>query len=454
MNKTISINISGLNFTIEEDAYYKLQNYIEQIKKHCGSDTDVEEVISDIESGISEKLKSLITPYKDVITMEDIDSLITIMGTSEDFDREVGGTYEEKTSDSKIKRKLYRDPDDVVVAGVASGLGVYFDIDPVIFRVAFFLLVFASGFGIFAYIVLWVAMPEAKTANQKLEMRGETPTIMAFEKLSKMEKKIKTDFKERWDKFPTLGKILSIPILIFNGLLNILKKFVSKIGPMLKFLMGLFLIVISLFGLGVVGVGSLYLLLQINSSYSFSFIPIAELIKTVPFFWLVITGFISFAMPAVLLLMLGLSFLRKKAFLFFNFNLWVILVSVWMIAGISFCAFGLRYTPDVLDKIRNYPDVQITTRSVDVSDVDKIIVNGSYIEVLVDKNKDIATSITGRVVDINSIEIRKENKDLILTWKDLNKNLCFNCSNRPIKLIISKENLSKIKLENGAHIIK
>jgi hypothetical protein len=74
MNKTISINISGLNFIIEEDAHYKLQNYLEQIRKHCGSDTDVEEVISDIESGISEKLKSLITPYKDVILMKDIDS--------------------------------------------------------------------------------------------------------------------------------------------------------------------------------------------------------------------------------------------------------------------------------------------------------------------------------------------------------------------------------------------
>lgn len=452
MNKTISINISGLNFLIEEDAYLKLQKYLDEVRRHCGPDTDVEEVMSDIESGISEKLKSVITPYKDVITMKDIDSLIKIMGTTEDFDREVGGVHADNSSNSNIKRKLYRDPEDFVIGGVAGGLGAYFDIDPIIFRVAFILLIFVSGFGVLAYIILWIATPEAKTANQKLEMRGEAPTIVAFEKLSKMEKKIKINFKERWDKFPTLGKILSVPILVFSSLLNIFKKLISKIGPVFKFLIGIFLITISLFGLGVIGIGGLYMLLQTHSAYSFAFIPIAELIKLIPFFWLVITGFISFAIPAVLLLIGGLAFLRKKRFL--TFNLGVILVSIWMIAGIFFCALGLRYAPDVLDKVRNYPDVQTITKSVDISDIDKIIVNGAYIDVFVDKNTDMGASLFGRVVDINSVEIKKENKDIVLVWENVNKNLCFNCSNQPVKLIISKENLSKIKLENGAQIIK
>lgn len=452
MNKTISVNISGLNFLIEEDAYLKLQKYLEEVRKHCGSDTDVEEVMSDIESGISEKLKSLITPYKDVITMKDIDSLIKIMGTPEDFDREVGEIHADNNSNSNIKRKLYRDPEDFVIGGVAGGLGAYFDIDPIIFRVAFILLIFVSGFGVLAYIILWIATPEAKTANQKLEMRGEAPTIVAFEKLSKMEKKIKINFKERWDKFPTLGKILSIPILLLNSLLNILKRLISKIGPIFKFLIGLFLIIISLFGLGVTGIGGLYMLLQTHSTYSFAFIPIAELIKITPFFWLVITGFVSFAIPAILLLIGGLALLRRKRFL--TFNLGVILISVWMVAGIFFCALGLRYAPDVVDKVRNYPDVQTITKIIDMSDVDKITVNGAYIDIFVDKNKDVETSLVGRVVDINSVEIKKENKDIFLIWRDMNKNLCFNCSNQPIKLIISKENLTKIKLENGAQIIK
>jgi len=449
MNKTISINISGLNFIIEEDAYYKLQNYLDEIKKHCGSNADVEEVISDIESGISEKLKSLITPYKEVITMEDIDSLIKIMGTTEDFDREVGGNHEENNSslNLKNKRKLYRDPDDVVIAGVASGLGAYFDIDPVIFRVIFFLLIFASGFGILAYIVLWIAMPEAKTANQKLEMRGEAPTIAAFEKLSKMKKKLKKNWKERWSKYSVIKKIISLPILILSKVLDIFKKVFSKIGPIFRFLFGLFLIVMSLLGLGVVGVGSFYLLLQSNSNYSFAFIPVPELIHIVPFYWFIITGFLSLAIPAVFFLIGGLNLLRKKNFL--TFDLGVILISLWMIAGIAFCSLSLRYAPDVISKINNYPTTQTITKPIDLMDINKIIVNDSNIKVSTVTDKDTQTVLKGRAVDVENVELKKDNKNLFLNWIDKKDDLCFNCYNNPVELIISKYNLSKIKVENG-----
>jgi phage shock protein PspC (stress-responsive transcriptional regulator) len=450
MNKTISINISGLNFIIEEDAYYKLQNYLDEIKKHCGDNADVEEVISDIESGISEKLKSLITPYKEVITMKDIDSLIKIMGTTEDFEREVGWTHKEDSSnpDSKNKRKLYRDPDDVVIAGVASGLGAYFDIDPVIFRVIFFLLIFASGFGILAYIVLWIAMPEAKTANQKLEMRGEAPTVAAFEKLSKMEKKLKKNWKERWSKYSIVKKIISLPVLILSSVFDALKKVFSKIGPIFRFLFGLFLIVMSLLGLGVVGVGSLYLLLQSNSAYSFAFVPVSELIHIVPFFWLIITGFLSLSIPAMFFLIGGLNLLRKKNF--FTFNMGVILISVWMIAGISFCSLSLRYFPDVVSKINNYPAIQTITKPIDILDTNKIIVNGSNIKVSISSDKDTGTTITGRAVDVENVEIKKDNNNLFITWIDQNNSLCFNCYNNPVELVTSKDNFSKIKVENGA----
>lgn len=453
MNKTISINISGLNFIIEEDAYYKLQNYLEQIRKHCGSDTDVEEVMSDIESGVSEKLKSLITPYKDVITMADIDSLIKIMGTTEDFDREVGGMQREKDDSDKInKRKLYRDTDDVVIAGVASGLGVYFDIDPVIFRVAFVLLTFASGFGVLAYIVLWIAMPEAKTANQKLEMRGESPTIAAFEKLSKMDKNFKASFKERWDKFPVLGKILSIPLLIINKFFKIIKIIFSKIIPIFKFLFGLFLIVMSLLGLGFVGVGSLYLLLQTHSLYSFAFVPISLLVHSVPFVWLIATGFLSFSIPAIFFLIGGLSLIRRKNF--FNFSLAVILVSIWLISGIAFCAIGLRYLPDTIDKIDNYPTVQVDSKVIDTLGVNKIIVDGSDIDVFVSKEKEVETSLVGRTVDIENVDIKSDKDNLSLIWKDKKNDMCLHCNHDRVQLIIGKDNISKIKLENGANLIK
>ncbi|HNW71452.1 MAG TPA: PspC domain-containing protein [Candidatus Paceibacterota bacterium] len=449
MKKTISINISGLNFIIEEEAYFKLKDYLDEIKKHCGADADIEEVMRDIEAGISEKLKSLLTPYKEVISVSDIESLIKVMGTKDDFDREVGGKVEK---DNTEKRKLYRDPDDIVIAGVASGLGAYFDADPVIFRVAFVLLTFVSGFGILSYIILWIAMPEAKTANQKLEMRGEAPTVAAFEKLSKTNKNLKASFKERWNKFPILEKILSVPLLIINKLFKIIKVIFSKIVPIFKFLFGLFLIAISLFCLAFVGVGSLYLLLQNNSLYSFAFVPISFIVHSVPFIWLIITGFLSFSIPAIFFLIGGLSLIKRKSF--FNFSITIILASVWLISGISFCAIGLRYLPDTIDKIDNYPAVETTSKIIDISNVNKIIVNGSYIDVFVSKEKNVETSLVGRVVDLENVNIKNEKDNLSLIWEDKKIDMCFHCDNDSVRLIIGKDNISKVKLENGAQIIK
>ena len=94
--------------------------------------------------------------------MEDIDQIIRIMGSpdviiDEDTDK----------STEPIKRKLYRDTDESVLGGVASGIAAYFDISVVWIRIAFVLLAFFYGVTILAYIILWIATPAAVTARQK-----------------------------------------------------------------------------------------------------------------------------------------------------------------------------------------------------------------------------------------------------------------------------------------------
>ncbi|HNW55596.1 MAG TPA: PspC domain-containing protein, partial [bacterium] len=177
MDKTTSINLGGLNFIIEESAHEKLIDYLKTVKKHLGKDIDPEEVMVDIESSMAEKLKNSLTSYKEVVTVKDIEALITVMGTAEDFNREVGPEEEstqtkEDSEASGIKRKLYRDTDNAIISGVSAGLAAYFDIDPIVFRLLFVALIFANGFGLLAYLIFWIAMPEAKTASQKLEMHG------------------------------------------------------------------------------------------------------------------------------------------------------------------------------------------------------------------------------------------------------------------------------------------
>jgi Putative stress-responsive transcriptional regulator len=454
MEKTISITLNNQSFVIEEDAYNKLSDYLENIKAHCGAGADAAEVIADIENSMAEKLKSNLTPYKEVITSANVDALIEIMGTAEDFDREVGGATADnhaEDGEDKVERKLYRDMDNAIIGGVAAGLGNYFDIDPVLIRVIFIALIFAGGSAFPIYILLWIAMPEAKTAHQKLEMKGQAPTLAAFKNLSKTGKKIQDNFKSRWQKRSALGKILTLPAVIIRGFFMGVKKIWSKVWPIIKFLFGLGLTIFSFVGLGLIGVGSLYMLLYNNSAYQLSFIPISELTSLLPYTWMIILGFLSLAIPTALMFICGLSLILRKNIL--NLAMAGIILGSWLFSGIFFCALSLRYFPEIQHKFDSYPLLIQEEKAVDLKGVKEIETNGHIINVLVTKSTSTPATLSGRTVDLNNIEMNRVGDKLILTQKDEDANkICLNCHLDQVELKLATSSTLKITTKNGASI--
>jgi len=458
MEKTISINLNNQNFQIEEEAYNKLANYLESIKRHCGAGADSSEVISDIENSLAEKLKLTLTPYKEVITNSDIDSLIKIMGTVEDFDREIGSNNPENSEkiaeepDNKTKRKLYRDNDNAIIGGVAAGLGNYFDIDPVLFRIIFCALIFAGGSGIPIYIILYIVMPEAKTAYQKLEMQGQAPTLAAFKNLSKTSKTLQENSRKLWQKRSALGKIFSLPLIIINGIFLALKKTFDNLWPLIKLFFGIGLLIFSLISLGALGVCSVLLILYSSSPYSLSFIPVSELTKLMPYTWLVITGFLSLAIPIFLILFGGISIIRKKNII--NLTLGSIIIGVWMVSGIFFCALGVRYFPELQNKINNYPPIQQTKQIIDMKGVTEIEASGHLINVVVSADTSTPAVLTGRVIDFENIEIKREGNRLTLTQKPniIERDTCLDCNLYPVELTVATSSTLKIKTTNDASV--
>ncbi len=177
MNKTIIINISGAIFHIEEDAYEVLKSYMTEVKRHFGLSADSFEIVTDIENRIAELFSEILKrDMKQVITLPDVEAIITQMGRPVDFDlpdnAEPAAT-EETESIKNPNRKLYRDGDDKVLGGVCSGLAHYFSTDPVWLRLIWALLFIAAGFGTIPYIILWIVMPVARTRAEKLAMYGE-----------------------------------------------------------------------------------------------------------------------------------------------------------------------------------------------------------------------------------------------------------------------------------------
>ncbi|MBN2773608.1 MAG: PspC domain-containing protein [Prolixibacteraceae bacterium] len=106
------------------------------------------------------------------------------MGVPEEIE---GEDENENYSAGKNNKKLYRDPDHKVIGGVCGGLAAYFNMDPVIMRLIFVFLFLINGLGLLVYIILWIAVPEAKTTAQRLEMRGKAVTVDNIEKWIKKE---------------------------------------------------------------------------------------------------------------------------------------------------------------------------------------------------------------------------------------------------------------------------
>ncbi|MCF7569219.1 PspC domain-containing protein [Sabulilitoribacter arenilitoris] len=193
MNKTVNINLAGIFFHIDEDAYLKLQRYLEAIKRSFTDSQGRSEIISDIEARIAELFNERVQNDKQVIRIKEVDEVITIMGQPEDylvddeiFEDEPQQTYKRKTTASK---KLFRDTDNSYIGGVSSGIGHYFGIDVLWVRLAWIILIFGAGTGILLYILLWILVPEAKTTSEKIMMTGEPVNI------SNIEKKIKDGFE-------------------------------------------------------------------------------------------------------------------------------------------------------------------------------------------------------------------------------------------------------------------
>ncbi len=240
MKKAIKINLSGIIFHIDDDAYEKLKAYLDSISRHFSNKQESKEIIDDIESRIAELFQDKITSENQVITLEIVDEVIDIMGNPEDIadsgeETEGKSSFHETYSGSK---RLYRDPENSVIGGVCGGLGAYFNVDPVIFRLLFVIFFFAGGASILVYVILWIVLPKAETAAQKLEMRGEKVNVSNLEKKIREEyENVKSSVKENVSKakssdtykkteraasdfFDVLGKILLVfvkVILIIIG---------------------------------------------------------------------------------------------------------------------------------------------------------------------------------------------------------------------------------------------
>jgi phage shock protein PspC (stress-responsive transcriptional regulator) len=198
MNKVITINLGGNAYQLEEGGYDALRAYLEIAAATLAGNPDRDEILSDIEQAIAEKLRALLTSYKTVVESKEITAVLEEMGpinADSDEAPEPGATgagapsgtkepgkAEEKQAGGSFgpPRRLYRIQEGAMIGGVCNGIGAYFNIDPTFVRLAFALSVIFFGSGVLVYIILMIVIPEAHSPEEKAAASGASPTAQEF----------------------------------------------------------------------------------------------------------------------------------------------------------------------------------------------------------------------------------------------------------------------------------
>ena len=371
MNKTVNINLAGIFFHIDEDAYGKLQRYLAAIKSSFEGMQGEDEIIADIEARIAELFSEKIKDERQVIGNKELDEVISVMGQPEDY-RVDDDVFEDNTQGSQkqafqakriSQRRFFRDVDNAYLGGVSSGMAHYMGIDPLWVRIGWVALIaltwFTLGGTALIYLALWVFVPEAQSTADKLAMRGKAVNI------DNITEKVKEGFGNvadtvknvDYDKygtqvksgaqsfFGTLGKI----ILFFL-------KVLAKIAGVLLIIIGATVVISLLITLITGGMVDLF-------SSGLTDMPWFHNGTGLPAWFALLLVFFAVGIPFFFMFYLGLKILSSNL-KSMPMSAKLSLLGVWLVASITLAVFtthtALKYSDTDTAKITERTTLPIT----------------------------------------------------------------------------------------------
>lgn len=332
MNKTVTVNLGGTVFHIDDNAYEALIKYLNAIKSHFSTEQGRDEIMQDIESRIGEMFRDRMKDGREVITLNDVTEVTTIMGRPEEF----GGDETKASAESatinipaaRLKKRFFRDPDEKFVGGVCSGIAAYFNIDPVWVRLIFACALIFYGTGFWIYILLWIIIPEAKSTADRLMMRGEPVTVSNIEKNVREElDALRERIKDGPKATTAIGKMLEAIGGVIKFIFLIIGKIIMGFFVFIAIIVSIALLA-SLFGL--VGAPFVhfpgFLHHMFNSSSQFS--------------WIYLGTVLLIAIPALMIAYAGIRYLfnikRKSRVVGMSaLGIWLIALAIVLLGGMN-----------------------------------------------------------------------------------------------------------------------
>lgn len=331
MNEVKDVHLGRQPFTISVDAHKALQEYLHAIEHQAGKESDV---VKEVELRMAELLHGRGITDEKVVLAEDIAFLKEQLGAPADFKDDEGHAPKDSSADNEGPKRLYRDTEHGMIAGVASGLAAYFKVDPILFRLLFVVLVFSGGAGILLYVLLWLLVPEATTPSEKLQMRGKAVTI--------------ENIKE------TVGRAAKAADLpgVTKRAGGAVSQLFSFLGELVRYAIVAVLTTISMIMfVWTIIVGTYTLIHGVTMGDQVIFPIGAEAV------WGVVSAMVAFAVLALLLMAVAMATLKRK----WTMPGWVTatMIGVIFIAASVGTAIGFEVAPQFRDKYRELKQTQI-----------------------------------------------------------------------------------------------
>ena len=440
MKKAFTVTISSRVFYVDEDAYHRLDTYLQSIRSHYGTADEGREILADIEASIAEKFSGLGASEQRSVTLADVEGVLAVLGEVEQFSQEAPAAAE-PAHGSAGARKLYRNPDDAVVAGVCSGLAAYFGVDTLLVRLVFVLLAFANGVGVLLYLVLWAAIQPAKTSGQKLAMQGEPASIRKIEEAVRERAQAVRDGGRRamddlQQRRGWLYRLLNVPVVVLAAVWRALRAVLKVAGPALSITVGVVLIIGMLASVLGLTVGTGLLLFYTSSPYVVSDLPLAQLVTSAYYQVGVVSSYVVALVPVLFLLLAGFTLATLRNF--FRPVISGVLIGIWMlsVAGVAVAAANLA--PTITSHLAEQANQERVTRTYDYDGFSRVHVAGE-INVTAVPSTTVSVTAMGRAQDLDRLDFSVENGELRVTQRSRQQLgvWCVVCLTQPVLLTVT-----------------
>ncbi len=425
MEKTVQITIASMQFQVTESAYNTLRAYLDRLSAHFGEQPDGIEILRDIESRIAEKF---IDGKHKLVTDKDVNAVMAEIGDAAAFsDESDPETEPAPPKDVPARKRLYRDVDNAYVGGVASGISAYFGIDPIWIRGAFLLSIFTGGAGIVIYLILWMLIPEAKSASQKLEMNGQPVNLDT----------IASVVKDRFDEAEKSGA--------FKRGAHAIDFVVRRVFTLIGTVIGAFLSLGSFFA--IIGATVLLGIVLINWNAPWNDLPIKAVISPALLWIGLLAVYTATIVPLVFIFTLGFRWMMRRSLLTTTVGFG--LMGIWALALVGGGVTAAKIGGDYFAYASSSPE---HARVVDARDLEAFrALVADRADVRMVQGETYSVKIEGRQMDMGNVTI--ENVDGVLTVAAIDHEdpkCFFVCHDRTPAITVTTPTLETLTLRSSS----